>query len=194
MDIFERLNTALVKRESNKQLLQERITKKEELIKEMETVMKSQVLLQNIAGEVQSQLSSKIDTILNLGLQTCFPEYNFHLEPVPSRGKTEYRFVFKLGQDEVDPLTQNGGGFVDLICFLLRVAVFTISNTSSQIVFDEPFKFVSRTLRPKVAELLSAMSEQMNLQFIYVTHIDELSETANKKVIVKKIKGVSEIC
>ena len=194
MDIFEKLNTALVKRESNKQLLQERIAKKEELIKEMETVMKSQVLLQNIAGEVQSQLSSKIDTIVNLGLQTCFPEYNFHLEPVPSRGKTEYHFVFKLGKDEVDPLTQNGGGFVDLICFLLRVAVFTISNTSSQIVFDEPFKFVSRTLRPKVAELLSAMSEQMNLQFIYVTHIDELSETANKKILVKKIKGVSEIC
>ena len=34
----------------------------------------------------------------------------------------------------------------------------------------------------------------MNLQFIYVTHIDELSETANKKVVVKKVKGVSEIC
>ena len=193
MDIFEKLNTALVKRESNKQLLQERITKKEELIKEMETVMKSQVLLQNIAGEVQSQLSSKIDTIVNLGLQTCFPEYTFHLEPIPSRGKTEYHFVFKLGEDEVDPLTQNGGGFVDLICFLLRVAVFNISHTDNVMVFDEPMKFLSKGFREKISDLLHTLSNKLDVQFIEVTHISEMMENSDKQFVIKKINGVSEV-
>ena len=194
MEILELLNKAVVKRQSSQEMLDKKLKHKEELLQEMETILKSQVLLQTVAEEVQSQLSSKIDNIVNLGLATCFPEYSFELKYVPSRGKTEVRFVFKLGDDEVDILNQNGGGVVDLVTFCLRVAVFAISSTDNVIVLDEPYKYVSKTLRPKVAELLSALSEKMNIQFIYVTHIEELSETSNKKVVIKKTNGVSEVC
>lgn len=194
MEILELLNKAVVRRQSSQELLERKHKQQEELLEEMETVLKSQALLQSIAEEVQSQLSSKIDNIVNLGLATCFPEYTFELKYVPSRGKTEVRFVFKLGEDEVDILNQNGGGLVDLVTFCLRVAVFAISSTDNVIVLDEPYKYVSKTLRPKIAELLSALSEKMNIQFIYVTHIEELSETSNKNIIIKKVKGVSEIC
>ena len=194
MEILELLNKAVVRRQSSQELLERKRKQQEELLEEMETVLKSQALLQSVAEEVQSQLSSKIDNIVNLGLATCFPEYTFELKYVPSRGKTEVRFVFKLGEDEVDILNQNGGGLVDLVTFCLRVAVFAISSTDNVIVLDEPYKYVSKTLRPKIAELLSALSEKMNIQFIYVTHIEELSETSNKNIIIKKVKGVSEIC
>lgn len=194
MEILELLNKAVVKRQSSQEMLEKKRKQQEELLQDMETVLKSQVLLQSVAEEVQSQLSSKIDNIVNLGLATCFPDYSFELKYVPSRGKTEVRFVFKLGDDEVDILQQNGGGLVDLAVFCLRVAVFAISNTDNVIVLDEPYKYVSKTLRPKVAELLSALSEKMRIQFIYVTHIEELSETSNKKVIIKKVEGVSEVC
>ena len=192
-EIFEKLNVISVKREADKELLEQRKSKNEQLIKNLETISKSQALLQSIAEEVQSQLSSKIDNIVNLGLATCFPEYTFQLKYVPSRGKTEVNFVFMNGDDVVDIMNQNGGGMVDLACFLLRVAVYAISNNDNIICFDEPFKYVSRTLRPKVAELISALSEKLGLQFIYVTHIDELSETADKKILIKKINGVSEV-
>lgn len=192
-ELFEKLNSLAVKREANKELLEKRLQRKDELLNEMETVLKSQALLQSVAEEVQSQLSSKIDNIINLGLATCFPEYTFELKYVPSRGKTEVRFLFKQGKDEVDILNQNGGGLVDLVCFCLRVAIYAISTTDNILVFDEPFKYVSRTLRPKVAELLSALSEKMGIQFIYVTHIEELSETADKKILIKKIQGVSNV-
>lgn len=194
MEILELLNKAVVKRQSSQEMLEKKRKQQEELLQDMETVLKSQVLLQSVAEEVQSQLSSKIDNIVNLGLATCFPDYSFELKYVPSRGKTEVRFVFKLGDDEVDILQQNGGGLVDLAVFCLRVAVFAISNTDNVIVLDEPYKYVSKTLRPKVAELLSALSEKMGIQFIYVTHIEELSETSNKNIIIKKIQGVSEVC
>lgn len=193
MEILELLNKAVIKRQSNQEMLEKKRKQQEELLQDMETVLKSQVLLQSVAEEVQSQLSSKIDNIVNLGLATCFPDYTFELKYVPSRGKTEVRFVFKMGNDEVDILQQNGGGLVDLAVFCLRVAVFAISNTDNVIVLDEPFKYVSRTLRPKVAELLSALSEKMGIQFIYVTHIEELSETADKKIVIKKIQGISNV-
>ena len=193
MNIEEKLNKAIVKRQSNKELLDKRLKRKQELIDELETVLKSQVLLQTVASEVQSQLEVKINGIVNLGLQTCFPEYTFKLKYVPARGKTEVRFVFMKGEDEVDILNQNGGGLVDLACFTLRIAVFALSSTDNVIVLDEPFKFVSKKLRPRIAELMSTLSEELKLQFVYVTHIEELSDCADKKVMFKKIDGVSTI-
>lgn len=193
MDISEKLNKAIVKRQSNKELLEKRQARKQELAEELETVLKSQVLIQTVASEVQSQLEVKISSIVNLGLSVLFPEYTFKLQFVPARGKTEVRFVFLNGEDEVDIMEQNGGGLVDVATFLLRLAVYAISSTDNEIVFDEPFKYVSKTLRPRIAELLHTLSEQMKLQMIYVTHVEELSDMSDKKILIKKINGVSEI-
>lgn len=194
MEIEEKLNKALVKRQSNKELLDKRLKRKEELIDELETVKKSQVLVQTIASEVQSNLEVKISSIVNLGLSVLFPEYTFRLEYVPARGKTEVRFVFFEGEDEFDIMEQNGGGLVDAAAFLLRLAVYAISSCDNTMIFDEPFKYVSKTLRPRVAELLKTLSEKLKLQIVYVTHIEELSDTADKKVMIKKIDGVSHLC
>lgn len=194
MDISEKLNKAIVKRQSNKELLEKRQARKQELAEEFETVLKSQVLIQTVASEVQSQLEVKISSIVNLGLSVLFPEYTFKLQFVPARGKTEVRFVFLNGEDEVDIMEQNGGGLVDAATFLLRLAVYAISSTDNEIVFDEPFKYVSKTLRPRIAELLHTLSEQMKLQMIYVTHVEELSDMSDKKILIKKINGVSQLC
>ncbi len=194
MEIEEKLNKALVKRQSNKELLDKRLKRKQELIDELETVKKSQVLVQTIASEVQSNLEVKISSIVNLGLSVLFPEYTFRLEYVPARGKTEVRFVFFEGEDEFDIMEQNGGGLVDAAAFLLRLAVYAISSCDNTMIFDEPFKYVSKTLRPRVAELLKTLSEKLKLQIVYVTHIEELSDTADKKIMIKKIDGVSRLC
>lgn len=194
MNIEEKINKAIVKRQSNKELLNKRLKRKQELAEELETVLKSQVLIQTVASEVQSQLSIKINSIMNLGLSVLFPEYTFDLQYVPARGKTEVRFVIKSGEDEVDPMNMTGGGTVDSIAFLLRLAVYNLSSVDNVIICDENFKFLSKSLRPKVAELLHTLSEKLNLQIIQVTHIEEFAELSDKKILIKKINKVSEIC
>lgn len=161
--------------------------------KELDIVEKSQVFVQSLAESIQSKLSSKIDDIVNLGLATCFSGYSFETKYVPSRGKTEVQFVVRNGDSIIDPLAQCGGGLVDIICFCLRISVYAISNVADVLVFDEPFKFVSKGHREKVSELLKILSERLNLQVIEVTHIDELSENSDKKIMIKKIDGVSKI-
>lgn len=189
--IGEKLNRIVVQRESSKKLLEDRMNRLEEIKNETEVILKSQALLQEVAKEVQSKLSMKIDSIVNLGLATCFPEYTFKLRYVSARGKTEVEFVVLMGEDEVDPMLQNGGGLVDLLTFCLRVAIYTISNTDSVILLDEPFKYVSKGLRDKTAELLHTLSERLNLQFIEVTHVDELIEYSDKQFVIRKQNGVS---
>lgn len=115
------------------------------------------------------------------------------MEYVSSRGKTEVRFnVFNNGS-LIDPMNQCGGGLVDVLCFCLRMAVYSISSVNNVIVLDEPFRYISRSLRGQVAELLSILSEKLNIQILEVTHMDEFSNSANNKVFIKKINGISEV-
>ena len=193
-EISEKLNKLKVKKESVSEMLNMRIKRQEEIKQEIETLLKSQTILQEVAKEVQSQLAIKIDSIVNLGLATCFGnEYTFELKYISARGKTEVDFQLLSNGKPIDPMGQCGGGLVDLLCFCLRVAVYNISKTNNVIVFDEPFRFISKGLREKTAELLHTLSERLGLQFIEVTHIEEFMEQSDQKLIVKKVKGVSNV-
>jgi len=191
MDYRSKLTELNVLRNSYSITLEERNKRKEEIENQLDVVSKGQLFVQEVAQNVQSQLSSTIDNIINLGLSSCLPEYTFHMEYVPSRGKTEVQFNVMKDGKLIDPMSQCGGGLVDILCFCLRIAVYSISSINNVIVLDEPFKYVSKSLRPLVADLMTTLSEKLDLQFLYVTHIEELSECANKQIIFKKIDGVS---
>ena len=158
---------------------------------ELNTVENSQIFVQAVASNVQSQLSSSIDNIVNLGLATCFPGYTFEMKYIPSRGKTEVSFVVKNGDDIIDPMNQCGGGLINVLELGLRLAVYSISNVNNVLIVDEGFKFLSKSLKSKVAELLHVLSERLNLQFIEITHFEEFSENSDKKILIKKIDGIS---
>ena len=191
-EIKEKLNTLKVKKQSNEELLKSRKQRLEEIKIETEEVLKSISVCQSVATEVQKQLSVKIDTIVNLALATCFgDEYTFKLNYVPARGKTEVEFLLLQNGKEIDPMNQNGGGLIDILCFALRVAVFNISHTEDVMVFDEPFRFVSKGLREKVAEVVHTFSERLNIQIVEVTHVEELMDNSDRRFVIKKINGVS---
>jgi DNA repair exonuclease SbcCD ATPase subunit len=191
-EIKEKLNTLKVKKQSNEELLKSRKQRLEEIKVETEEVLKSLSVCKEVATEVQKQLSVKIDTIVNLALATCFgDEYTFKLNYVSARGKTEVEFLLLQNGKEIDPKEQNGGGLVDVLCFALRIAIFNISHTDNIMIFDEPFKFVSKGLRDKVAELVHTLSDRIGIQIIEVTHVEELMDNSDKQFVIKKIKGVS---
>lgn len=193
-EIKEKLNTLKVKKQSNEELLKSRKQRLEGIKIETEEVLKSISVCQNVATEVQKQLSVKIDTIVNLALATCFgDEYTFKLNYVPARGKTEVEFLLLQNGKEIDPMNQNGGGLIDILCFALRVAVFNISHTDDVMVFDEPFRFVSKGLREKVAEVVHTFSERLNIQIIEVTHVEELMDNSDRRFVIKKINKVSKV-
>jgi len=42
------------------------------------------------------------------------------------------------------------------------------------LILDEPFRFLSIEYRPKIRELIQQLSEELDFQFIMVTHAQEL--------------------
>lgn len=161
-------------------------------------VEKAQAFLQRVAKETQSELKFKVEDIVNLALETCFPgEYLFRVDFNIMRGKTEAELVFvdqKSGR-RVDPMNASGGGVVDLTTFALRVACYALERECDNvIVLDEPFRFLSRDLQSRAGEILKTLSKKMGLQVIMVTHIGEIIDVADKVFEVKKGEdGVSVV-
>jgi DNA repair exonuclease SbcCD ATPase subunit len=163
--------------------------------KEINFSEKAQAIIQRVAKNTQSQLEYHISDMVTIAMDTIFTEpYKFKVGFVLKRNKTECVLSFERDGELIDPLSASGGGVVDVASFALRIALWTLQAPKSRntIVLDESFKFVSKDLLPRVGELLTELSNKLNLQFIVVTHLDELIECADKVFEIKLKKGVSE--
>ena len=150
----------------------------------------AQAFLQKVAQDTQSQLKFQIEDIVNLALETCFPnEYEFQLQFNIARGKTDAELVFlsqKTGRP-IDPMNASGGGVVDLTCFALRIASYALEQgVDNVIILDEPFRFISRDLQARAGEILKSLSTKLGLQIVMVTHIGQMIDVADKVFEVKK--------
>lgn len=127
-----------------------------------------------LAREVQSNVHKRVALLVTRCLQSVFLDdaYEFVITFVEKRGKTEAECKFVRGGLEVDPLTASGGGVVDVAAFALRIVALTLAMPSPRktLILDEPFRFVSKDYRDSVRALVQALSEELGVQFIIVTH------------------------
>ena len=167
------------------------------LKKDLINTEQAQIILQTVAKQTQQELEYHISELVTLALESVFDDpYKFKLEFVEKRGKTEAEIWFSKNGNLIDPLTASGGGVVDIASMALRIALWNLSKPKSRntIILDEPCRFVSKDYIPKVAELFSLLSKKLKLQFIIVTHITELIESADKVFEVSiNSKGVSVV-
>lgn len=199
---FEKIEKLFNQSKGVKSQIQKQLQETKELRKHSENKLKlieeAQVFLQKVAQSTQEKLKFQIEDIVNLALESVFPdEYLFQMNFNVSRGKTEAELVFqdkRTGQT-IDPMEASGGGVVDLTCFALRISAFALeTGTDNLIIMDEPFKFISRDLQERAGEILKTLSQKMKLQIIFVTHIPEFIEVADKVFEVRKNdRGISKI-
>jgi DNA repair exonuclease SbcCD ATPase subunit len=140
-------------------------------------IEQAQRLIQRGAQTVQQQAHKRIASVVSKCLESILDEpYDFRINFERKRGKTEARLVFYRDGIEFDPLSSTGGGVVDIAAFALRVACIMLERPAKRrlLVLDEPFKFVSEQYRDRIRLMLETLAEEMQVQFIIVTHIDEL--------------------
>ena len=143
----------------------------------IENILEAQDLAQQVAQQIQRQAHDQIATVVSKCLEAIFDEpYEFRIHFERKRGRTEARLVFEREGQEIDPMTASGGGVVDVAAFALRLSCLMLARPalSKTLILDEPFKFVSEDLRDRIRMLLEKLSKEMNVQFIIVTHMEEL--------------------
>lgn len=146
-------------------------------ITKTETLAKALEIAQAVAQGIQEQAHEKIAGVVTSCLQMVFDKpYVFKIIFTKKRGRTEAELVFMKNGMEVDPLTASGGGVVDVAAFALRISCITLHKPVLRrtVLLDEPFKFVSAYYRDNVKTMLLKLASEFGMQFIMVTHIDEL--------------------
>jgi len=136
----------------------------------------AQQVVQSVAKLVQTRMYSCVAAVVSRCLQAIFDEpYEFVMRFVEKRGRTEVELAFLRNGNEVDPMSASGGGVVDVSAFALRLAALVLagSKVAKVLVLDEPFKFVSQEYRERLAELLVKLAEELHIQIVLVTHIEE---------------------
>lgn len=137
----------------------------------------AQQIIQAVAETIQEQAHDRIAGVVSRCLALVFDTpYEFRIIFERSRGRTEARLVFMRDGLAVDPITSSGGGVVDVAAFALRVSCLMLKRPPARrvLVLDEPFRFVSKEYRPRVAQMLERLSSELGIQIIMVTHIEEL--------------------
>lgn len=171
--------------------------RKDKVAKELSTLVtrqvaleEAQVFIQEIAKSTQEQLRYNIVDVVNLCLQTCFPnEYTFDVNFEIKRGRTEASLIFKKDGNELDPISASGGGVVDLCSFALRLSAWSLGHTDNVIILDEPFRFLSKDLQPRAGEIMQKLSKQLGIQIVCVSHSDAIIENSDRLFEVTLGKG-----
>lgn len=127
-----------------------------------------------LAEEVQQTVHTRLAQVVSHALSSVFDEpYQFDITFERKRNRTEAVLSFVRDGETVDPMTASGGGVVDVASFALRLACLVLSQRRHLLFMDEPMKFVSADLRPRVATMIQEMSEKLGVQFVIVTHDPE---------------------
>jgi DNA repair exonuclease SbcCD ATPase subunit len=156
--------------------------------------LKARAVLQMVAKNVQEHLQEHFSKLVSMALESVFENpYKFTVEFEEKRGKTECKLLFERDGYKIDPLTSSGGGPIDIACFALRVAFLIMSSNRRVIVLDEPFKNLRSTLHEAAGNMVKHLSEKLGIQFIIVTHLDDMIGTGDKVIEIEKIKKISKI-
>jgi DNA repair exonuclease SbcCD ATPase subunit len=141
----------------------------------------AQQVAQQVAEGIQRRAHERIAKLVTQSLSAVFEDpYELHILFEQRRGKTEARLVFRRRGHDVDPLTEAGGGVLDVAAFALRAACLLITRPPQRrlLVLDEPFRFVAPHLYPRVAALLQRLVTDLGLQLLISTHDPELAPSA----------------
>ena len=165
-----------------------------------QTIDEAQEIIQRVAKDTQNNFVCRIADVVSTALDAVFgaDAYEFSLEFIQKRGKTEVEIAFVRDGSKIDPLSASGGGAVDVASFALRVAVWSLLKNSGRpvldtIILDEPFRFLSRDLQPLAGAMLKTLSKKMGLQFVMVTHNQDLIDCADAVFEVTNKNGESHV-
>jgi DNA repair exonuclease SbcCD ATPase subunit len=162
--------------------------------KEKEESEQAQKIIQIVAKQTQDQIIVHISSIITMALQSIFDEdYEFKIDFVEKRGKTEAEIYFLKDGKKNDPLNSSGGGIVDIASLILRISLWSLSNKTRLLILDEPLKFLSKEYISKAIKMITELSKKLNLQFIIVTHINEMIDYADKVFGVSIRNRISKI-
>jgi len=171
------------------------LKKAQNIRRELASAMEARTVLQILAKEAQNEGVYSIIDIINMALSAVFEEgIKFIIEFIEKRNKTEVEMYLE-DQDgnKTTPRWDEAGGVLDIVFLAFRISLWAMSKPAPVIILDEPVKNLSKPQQINASKILKTLSEELNLQFILVTHETTLIESADRVFEVTKKNGISSV-
>jgi hypothetical protein len=189
---------------TKKLLIQERLkySASVELIrKNLSDLKELREIVSAVSIVAQETTKNIFESLVSQALKTVFgEEYSFELESRFSRNQPEMEMYVVENGVRYSPKDEKGGAIVDIVSFSSRIVSWVIlePKTQNTILLDEPFRCLYKDTLPLLAQLMQDISDELGIQFLYITHEKELSEVScrpelDKSFLVTKIDGISRV-
>jgi DNA repair exonuclease SbcCD ATPase subunit len=152
--------------------------------------------LQGMEQVWQRKFQKSTEAIVSEGLSHVFgEELQLQIRPSTKADMSAVEFVLiKDGQEE-DVMTGQGGGYIGIIAFLLRVLLIMASRPLLRLVLvlDEPFAHLSIEFRHPLAEMMAALIDRLGFQLLMVTQEPEYVDAADAAYRFRVARAVTEV-
>jgi len=169
------------------------------LDKSLSDVREADDVMNAVSVLAQENSKNVIEELVTLALQSVYGEsHSFEIDNKINRGQPE-TFLYVVENDERCLLKNAddyfGGGVVDICSFALRVVSWAIQDEKSDnvLLLDEPMKNLDSARLTLAGEMIKELSKALNLQFVIITHEDELVMTGDSTFFVTKTNGISNV-
>lgn len=201
MNELDTIQTTLQRKAGRRDQLQQQVidatSQLATISQEQEDISRALEIIQQVAKLTQQQLEIHISELVSLALEAVFSNpYKMVLKFETRRNRSEADLLF---QDEtgnlLSPMEAVGGGVVDVAALALRIALWSLKRPRPRavMIMDEPLRFLSSDLQDQASRMLKEISSKIGIQFLVVTHAQNLLEAADKVFEVKWEEGESKV-
>ena len=196
--INNRIARANTERSLNRLQLKECKQKIKNTEAEIATIENCTRVIVSVVKEEQHKLKTKVEELMNSIVTSLFEkeDYNFVLLEQTRGDLVEFRpAILDSDKNEYDPEDELGGSIVDLIGLAWKVICLCLERPAKRriLIADEPFRFIGKSLLPKIGDMLNNISSKLGIQIIINTHEDDLVFCGNKVFHVIKANKESTV-
>jgi hypothetical protein len=204
MDSYEELNKRCIREKSDKEKVVQEIKEINDKIADLHLarIEMANIVLQKLADRSRRKAAGKFEHLGTMALQYSMgSDYELLIDIPPETNKKPKADVFIKRKSSgllTDPLEDNGGGIVDIAGASFRLVTLQNSEPVSDgpVIFDEPFKMVSKEFIPDATAFMNNIVADFGRQIIMSTHNDYLAESGGKQFWVdggQEGDGVSRV-
>lgn len=152
--------------------------------------------IQEVAKSTQKNVEIHFSSLVTMALKSInkdFPEFVTTFEIKRNHLNCILMFKDSISGELYEPMEDSGFGAVDVGAFGTKISVWSIDKKSYVMIMDEPFRNVSPDLQGKVSQLLKYLSQELGLQFIIVSHAENVNYSADRTFKFSKANGITEM-
>ena len=195
---FQTFSSQYHSRKGQKEMLEKSIQSCSEQLSGLSELIdledKTVQLLQSTSAAVWNETKSVVENLVTRALKAIFHDrdYKFIVKQEIKRGQSSTSFYLSENGMELDLEDEVGGGVVDVVSLVLRIALLILYKPAMcrLLILDEPCKMVGRSYASNVSRFLKQLTTELDLTVIMVTHSDILAEEADQIFKASNVDGV----